>query len=77
MQSFYTFLALDIARERAAEAAAHRRADEAGRSAPARPSIARRGLAHGLAAVSRSSAAVARRLDDCVADDLVRSLAAE
>ncbi len=77
MQSFYTFLALDIARERAAEAAAQRRADEAQRSSGPRISFARRGLAHGLAAVSRGSAAVTRRLDDCVADDLVRSLAAE
>ena len=59
------------------EAAADRRADEARRTTGQRPSLARRSLAHGLAAVSRGSAAVTRRLDDCVADDLVRSLAAE
>lgn len=39
------------------------------------PSRARRSAALVLAALSRGSAAAARRLDDCVADDLGRSLA--
>ena len=57
MNYFYTILALDIARDRALEAAHERRLAELG---PERPSFLRRGLAHGLAAVSRGSAAVAR-----------------
>ena len=77
MLSVYTILALDLARERAEQAAFDRRGHELRRTTPQRPSFARRGLAHGLAAVSRSSAAITRRLDDCVADDLVRSLATE
>jgi hypothetical protein len=40
-----------------------------------RQSRVRRLAALGLAAVSRGSAAAVRRLDDCVADDLGRSLA--
>ena len=35
----------------------------------------RRSIARGLAATSRATATVVRRLDDCVADDLGRSLA--
>ena len=35
----------------------------------------RRSIALGLAATSRATASVVRRLDDCVADDLGRSLA--
>jgi hypothetical protein len=72
MNYFYTIVALDIARDRANEAASERRLAEL---SDGRPSLVRRGLANGLAAVSRGSAAVARRLDDRTADDLVRSLA--
>lgn len=39
-------------------------------------SAARRRLALGLAAVSRTSAGAVRRLDECLADDLVAGLAA-
>lgn len=86
MQFLYSFLALDLANERdndvfsmefrnqwdasAARYAADR-AVEAGR----RPSLARRALAHGFAAVSRGTAAATRRLDHVVADDLGRALA--
>ena len=35
----------------------------------------RRSVARGLAATSRATASVVRRLDECVADDLGRSLA--
>jgi len=75
MQSFYTFLALDVARERAAEAEAHHQAAMIRAARSDQPSVMRRSLAHGLAAVTRGSAAVTRRLDECVADDLARSLA--
>jgi hypothetical protein len=40
-----------------------------------RPSRVRRLIALAFAALSRGTAAVARRLDDCVADDLGRALA--
>ena len=43
---------------------------QAGGSSPIR-----RSMALALAALSRGSAAVVRRLDDCVADDLGRALA--
>src|SRR3954464_12995401 len=72
MQSFYTFLALDLARERAADAEAHQRADLARAARISQPSVLRRTLAHSLAAVSRGSAAVTRRLHDCIADDPAR-----
>ena len=79
MQSMYTFIALDLARERAAEAREQRRltlARLAKTSARAdeRPSALRRGLAQTLAALSRGSASVARRLDDGLAEDVVRGL---
>jgi hypothetical protein len=71
----YSFLALSIAQERAAEADRYRLAALAvGDEAPAW-SLLRRSLARGLAALSRGSASVVRKLDDCIADDLGRSLA--
>ena len=86
MNYLYSFLALDLANQRAAdvftleyrhvrEAAAARRTAERSATDGDRPSVARRALAHGLAAVSRGSAAAVRRLDDVVADDLGRALA--
>ena len=63
MQSYYTFIALDIARERAHEAelrrlvAGDRATFESDRSV-------RRSLASAIAAVSRMSGRIARRLDD-------------
>ena len=75
MQYVYTFLALDLANERAREATDARRAAMAAAGLPERPSFARRTLAYGLAAVSRGSAAAVRQLDDVVADDLGRALA--
>jgi hypothetical protein len=70
-----TFLALDLAAERAREVDLHRRVMLAQSDRPSRPSWPRRGLANAFALVSRGSAAVARRLDACVADDLGRTLA--
>ena len=75
MNHYYTFLALDLARDRALEAARDRRALEAA-GLPDRPNLLVRGLAHGLALVSRGSTAAVRRLDECVADDLNQALAA-
>ena len=62
MNHLYTFLALDLARDRAREASEARRAKSV---APVeRPNALRRGLATSLAAVSRTTANAARRLDD-------------
>ena len=73
MNTTYTFLALDIARERAQQAAAMRRAEA---SVPrGRPGVVRRGLATTLALVSRGSTSAVRRLDACIADDLDQALA--
>ena len=71
----YSFLALSLANERAAEADAYRRMSTARADQPVSPSLLRRSLARGLAAVSRGSASAVRRLDSCIADDLGRSLA--
>ncbi len=70
----YSFLALSLAKERAAEAEQSRRMSLALSENPT-PSLLRRSLARGLATFSRGSAWVVRRLDSCVADDLGRSLA--
>jgi hypothetical protein len=68
-------LAQERARERADEANRDRLARQAVDALPASPSLLRRSLARGLAAVSLGSASVVRRLDSCIADDLGRSLA--
>jgi len=75
MNHYYTFLALDLAHQRAVEAERDRLARASAHSD--RPSLIRHGLAHGLTAVSRGSAAVARRLDDSAVDELPRGFAAE
>jgi hypothetical protein len=61
MSHFYTYIALELANDRAREAADDYRAAH--------------GLANGMAALSRGSAAVTRRLDECVAEDLRKALA--
>ena len=71
----WAFLALDLARQRAEEANQYRRAWLATEGQPSFSSRLRRSLAQVLAAVSRGSAAVVRRLDSCIADDLGRTLA--
>ena len=70
-----TFLALDLAAERANEVDLRRRQMLAQSDRPVRPSWPRRSLANAFAIVSRGSAAAARRLDSYVADDLGRTLA--
>jgi hypothetical protein len=71
----WTLYALEISRDRERELESNRlviaaHADDEGRS------FVRRPMAVALAALSRGSAAAARRLDECVADDLSRSFAA-
>lgn len=86
MNYLYSFLALDLANQRpndifdleyanTSDAHQARQAAELAAVGGERPSFARRALAHGLAAVSRGSAAAVRRLDDVAADDLGRALA--
>ena len=75
MHALSFFLAMDLDRERRV-AADHRWLERRVRaSRVARPGI-RRQLAVALAAISRSSAAAVRRLDECLADELVGRLAA-
>jgi len=72
----YALIALDLANQRSREAEAHRLARLVRTGATFdHTSWPRRGLAQGFALLSRGSAAVTRRLDGCVADDLGRSLA--
>ena len=73
--SHFTYIALDLARERGQEADRHRRAHLARLDRPARPSFARTSTARALAAVSRGSAAAVRHLDAAVAEDLQHGLA--
>jgi hypothetical protein len=75
MHALSFFLAMDLDRERRA-AADHQsleRRVRAGRAS--RRSALRRRLALALAAISRGSAAAVRRLDACLADELVGRLA--
>jgi hypothetical protein len=71
----YAFLALDLAQQRAEEANRYRLVSIASKDQPSFSSRLRRSLAQGLAAFSRGSASVVRRLDSCIADDLGRTLA--
>jgi hypothetical protein len=72
----YALLALDIARERTREAERQWRHAAAIMDREASQTLPlRRRLAQFLAAVSRGSASIARRLDSRTADDLGRALA--
>ncbi len=71
----YALFALDIARERSAEAEREYLASRLTAGAPRRPSATRRLAARSVAAFSRGSAWIVRRLDGHVADDLGRTLA--
>jgi hypothetical protein len=75
MHYYYAMRALELARDRSAEAERARLRASLAAGQPERSSSVRRRLALGLAAVSRGSAGVVRRLDDCIADELGRSLA--
>ena len=67
MASQYTFLALELARERIREAEVRNRLFRDADGFPATgPGLARRTLARAAAGLSRGSAALALRLDECV-----------
>ena len=85
MLSYYAMIALDMANDRTRELD-QRRLERLAREGPDqaeydwlptddRPSPVRRGLARATAAVSLAAAGATRRLDDCIADDLGRSIA--
>ncbi|HYH91931.1 MAG TPA: hypothetical protein VD763_02140 [Candidatus Saccharimonadales bacterium] len=74
MHSLYPHLALELVRERQAAAAHAARIARFERLHP-RPSAMRHALAVAFAAISRGSAVAVRRLDGCLADDLVDGLA--
>lgn len=76
MLQLYSIVALDLARDREREARRDELVDLVRADADQSRNGLRRGLANGLAVVSRSSAAAVRRLDDCVADDLTEALVA-
>jgi hypothetical protein len=71
----WAFVALDLAQQRAEAADRRGRASLDFYWEPSSPGRLRRSLAQGLAAISRGAAAIVRKLDGCVADDLGRSLA--
>jgi hypothetical protein len=77
MQSHWSLIALDIAAERAREADRHRLAALARGASGSSPSIGRRAAARAVASMSRAFARLARRLDECAADDLADALHAE
>ncbi len=63
----YTFLALEIARERTREAETRHRYAQA-LAETAGPGLARRSFARAAAGVARASASIARRLDEASID---------
>jgi hypothetical protein len=71
----WTMYALEVAHDREREMRRARLVDLVRAGTPEHPSRLRRPAALVVAAVSRGSAAVVRRLDECVADDLGRALA--
>ena len=72
----WTLYALEISRDRQRDLDQRHLIAEATTPGPNRWSRLRHPAAVAFAALSRGSATAARRLDDCVADDLSRSLAA-
>ena len=64
MQSYYTFIALDLANERSRETQRRRLLDIARASDPEQPSSFRRSAAALVATISRASGRLARRLDE-------------
>lgn len=69
----WTLYALEVANDREREQRQRRLLNESPNRS-SRPSRVRHSAAVALASLSRGSAAVVRRLDDCVADDLGRAL---
>ena len=73
MHPLYPHLALELVRERQEAAARDARMARYAAEHP-RPSVVRHGLALAFVFISRRSAGAVRRLDGCLADDLVHGL---
>jgi hypothetical protein len=73
MHPLTPLLLIDLVREREREI---RESALRARATSGRPSVVRRGVARAFAVLSLVSASAVRRLDDCLADDLVDALAA-
>jgi hypothetical protein len=71
----YAFLAMDIAQQRTREAEERVLEYSLRDGAPERSYGIRRVAARAIASVSLGSASIVRKLDECVADDLGRTLA--
>jgi len=71
MQSYYTWIALDLANERVREADRHRMAALASAGVPRRSF--RHGAATALASISRATGAIASFLDDRSDDEALSS----
>jgi hypothetical protein len=71
----YVLMMLDIARQQSAEGQRRYREARLAADIPAQTSWPRRFAARVVASVSRGSARIVRKLDDCVADELERTLA--
>jgi hypothetical protein len=71
----WTLYALEVSRDRDQEIRNRLLLAQVPDEHTSHPSPLRRPAARVLAALSRGSAAAVRRLDDCIADDLGRSLA--
>jgi hypothetical protein len=71
----YAYLAMDMAQQRTREAEQRLLEHSLREGAPERSYGIRRLAARAMASVSLGSASITRKLDDCVADDLGRTLA--
>jgi hypothetical protein len=74
MWTYQAYVALKLADERVREADQQRLANLARAGRPASQRSIRRSIAVGFASISSVAASAARRLDECVADDLAERL---
>ena len=74
MWTYQAYVALSLANERAREADNERLASLARANRPASRRSIRRSVAVAFASISAVAASAARRLDECVADDLAERL---
>jgi hypothetical protein len=77
MWTYQAYVALNLAEERAREAAQYHLAALAREGRPERSRSIRRSVAVGLASISSAAASATRRLDKRVADDLAERLGPE
>ena len=73
MHAYHTFIALELANERAREADRQRLVNLARAARPHRSSLVRRGLGRGAGLVHFVASAVARKIDSYKPEDLIRA----